>query len=168
MSPTVSDFEKEIIEHFEKQLVTNLTSDYLDQLYDLMVKHKWGENARDPMNAVDWKMVFDQNVCPACNKIISLKDTNYSCSDCGFTIPFELYDAAKKEYEDRKKFLEDDKSIRKRIITEGMTSKDMERLYDMAYRKALAKADKIDTEKLKKEALKKDLEENGGGDEGED
>jgi hypothetical protein len=71
--PEYDKTEREIIDHFKKEYIMLAQEKAVDDIYRMLVRHKYGAGLRDPMLPVDWKKVFEENQCPACQDMISLK-----------------------------------------------------------------------------------------------
>ena len=130
------EFEREIIDHFKKQYKSRVGETADEDIYWMMVEHRYGNRVRDPQLTVDWNKVFNENQCPACNDIISLSDEQYICNKCGFAVPVKLYDEATKQYKNRQEIIEEDKKIRDKIKKRGLRDNRVKLLFNTAVEEA--------------------------------
>jgi hypothetical protein len=136
MSQELEDLESRIHNYFIRHHLSWALDQSDGEIYDLIVKRLYGETSRDPMIPINWKGIFEGNQCPVCKQSISLKEDEYLCSACGFTIPLVLYDRACEEYKNKKKLREEDK----KLMDEARAKNINPRVLDGLYKKAMEEA----------------------------
>jgi hypothetical protein len=129
--------EREIIDHFKREYLQSAKETADEDIYRLMVEHKYGKGARDPMTPVDWDRVFGENQCPACGDTLSLGEKEYVCGKCRFSVPLELYDKAAKQHRNRMQLIDEEKTVNERILAAKVSEHRLDLLYEAAVDEAL-------------------------------
>jgi len=129
--------EREAFEHFKRQYLSSAEDRADDAVYQLMVAHRYGPGARDPMIPVDWDKVFGEGRCPECADILSLGEGSYGCGRCGLRIPLPQYDKALQEYRKKAEIREADGPLRQRMVKAGYDSHRIGMIYKAAVAEAL-------------------------------
>lgn len=140
--------EREVFDHFKRQYIQSAEDRAEDEIYWLMVEHKYGPGARDPMQPVDWDRVFGENRCPECDDVISLGVNYYSCGKCGLNIPLQLFDKALEEFRRRVKIRAEDEELSERMRSAGYDRHRISMIYKAASEQAL---DELKTKRRRQE-----------------
>lgn len=138
-----TELEKRFIEHLKKQQISWMSDNTHEKIYNAVVMKSFGPGARDPRISINWGKVFDENLCPACNGTITLKENEYLCKKCGFTIPLDLYDKAASEYHNRKKLFDEDKKIMDEVRKAGIKPNVLKNIYGIAKQQAREEIEKM-------------------------
>ena len=136
--PRYDVLEGEVVDHYKRGYLMSIGENPQREIYDLMVEHKYGAGARDPMLVVDWGRVFGENMCPSCRDMLSLKERAYVCGKCGFAIPTELHGRAEERQRETAKYAQGDKIIVGKMRAAGYKENRISLLYDAAVEEAMA------------------------------
>ncbi|MFH0862516.1 MAG: hypothetical protein V1875_05740 [Candidatus Altiarchaeota archaeon] len=134
---TDETLEREAFEHFKREYLSAAEDSSEDEVYQLMVAHRYGPGARDPMIPVDWDRVFGVGRCPECADTITLGEKSYSCGKCGLRIPLAVYDKAVEEYRRKMAIREEDDVVREKMANVGYDSRRVSMIYEAAVAEAL-------------------------------
>lgn len=142
--PKYEEFERKVIDFFKRQYLASAKEKAVEEIYDLVVEHRYGPGARTPLMVIDWKSVFKENRCPACGGMMSLQKNRYLCGDCPFTIPLELYDRASKQYEKDVELAGEEDKLVAEMRKKGFDNRRVEALYETAVDEAMGELDAED------------------------
>jgi ribosomal protein S27AE len=113
--------------------------DLKQELTKKIREHMYGEGSTRPFIIVDWNRLFDENKCPNCDDLISLKENTYECGKCGLDIPVELYDKAKEQHELEMSLIKKRREFAKKIEESGLSTDRLDELYSKALALASSK-----------------------------
>jgi hypothetical protein len=139
--PKYDELERELIDHFKREYIAQVEETAGREIYQLMVEHRYGKGARDPLLAVDWRKVYEENQCPECKDIISLRGDTYLCGKCGLSIPAELFGRGVSEHKHKIEILAEDRTIEEKARKAKYDERRIGALYDIAVEEASAELD---------------------------
>lgn len=152
--PEYNELERQVLDHFKRLYLTRSQPSAEDRIYKLVVEHKYGEGARDPLLVVDWKKVFMENKCPSCDDLLSLGKQSYACKKCGFLIPLSLYDEAVQEAKEKVKFANEGGMLVEKLRLAGIRRERVGELRDVGYVEALDEMDERERMRRRQEEEK--------------
>ncbi|MBD3260831.1 MAG: hypothetical protein GF334_04010 [Candidatus Altiarchaeales archaeon] len=129
--------EEKIVEYYKKTLREDAKEGKtLADAYRHIKNHKTqGYTTR--LFLVDWEGYFNENKCPVCGKTITLKETQYLCEKCGYTMDADLYERARKQYEEKKVKQEKAAEKERQLHKQGYTQKKLDELYEKAVKETV-------------------------------
>jgi len=122
--------EKEVKDLYRTIYLIEAESVAQQQIQRLLIEHKYGKGARDPLEPVDWGKVYKENKCPECGDIISLREQEYHCSHCGFMIPLNIYDKAAAERKKLAALDAEEAELVKKAKAKGFSDRRLDALMD--------------------------------------
>jgi len=148
----VKGFEDSIVEREELRVEDPREGVYRDMV---ILKHgKYDLSGERSIPRPPWRIVFRDNLCPACNTYAELvggtarkkmdrKDDAYVCSGCGFKISSELYDKGKERTDREISWVERDREFGKKIEKYEIDPRRLDELVDLGERRAAVRINRM-------------------------
>ncbi len=137
-----TELEKKLIDYFKRDYMSEALDKASDEIYWLVVEHKFGKGARDPTISIDWDKLFNQNQCPSCDGLIKLEKNQYVCGKCALTMPTTLYDEAERQNKRRTLLEQEDEQLSDEVKKQGIKSRRINDLYKIAEDEAFEEIEK--------------------------
>jgi hypothetical protein len=92
------------------------------EIHSMVMLHKYGAIVKGTPIVINWPKVFEENMCPSCRGLLSLKEKEYECPKCRFKLPVELFDRAHKGHDQRKQLRIQGQELLKEAENQGFSA----------------------------------------------
>jgi len=137
--------EEELLDYYVNAMLEDeeiAKTGYKREIMKIITEFKYGEGHYHMLLPINWNKLYNENSCPLCNELISLKESVYTCGECGLDIPVELYEKGKIQYDSHIESMKKRSKFTKRLDESGMSEEQIEKVY----LKAIDKLDMMEVE----------------------